>query len=203
MNSTPKLKISIGSMDISTFYAIWIITDTQKKLSNEAKKYSHFIKKGNYIPFSFAQDEQQVIRYSFSEFFQLIKNERDTIFILKDAIVYTDYITDSLCLIEADDVYAKNEYYKEFKTITEISKHVELDNVVFERDTLDLQSTAGSIRNCHFKKSLTFKEVMGVIIFNNIVKDYNKNIYFTSAVFKNNLFKSESDFSGRLKAKPP
>ncbi|SHH42111.1 potassium channel family protein [Winogradskyella jejuensis] len=119
---------------------------------------------------SFSQDETSK-EYSYSEFFELIKKEKDTIFILKDAIVKYDSIQDKEFLApdysisrNANKAYDKERHivnkaivlenvqfivYQDYKADVMSSIH----SIVFEKDVTILNSFEFAFSNCIFKKA--------------------------------------------------
>lgn len=104
--------------------------------------------------------------YSYTEFFKLIENEKDTIFKLKDAIIKYNKETDQRFRgrfsFEGDSLFNRSE-----KIV--IDKRIELDNVQFLANMYNEADAAynnGSLRYIHFKKDVILKEVNSLNISN-------------------------------------
>lgn len=100
--------------------------------------------------------------YSYSELFQMIESEPDSVFELRDALIKINYQTDSLFFIQND----LNETPFRKDTL-EIAKKINLTNVHFENPIYS--SAAGKFKygflaNIHFKERVSIRESAAIFI---------------------------------------
>ena len=140
-----------------------------------------------YATLSFSQ-ETEFKEYSYTEFFKLIEEEKDTIFNLKDAIIRFKAETDSAFIVRRPYLEPAIPI-KEFPKIV-VDKHIELENVHFsyKYETKPIKNdfqggeiyNKGALNNIHFKKSVRFNNlVCGEILnceFDGTVRIRNTNI---------------------------
>lgn len=140
-----------------------------------------------YATLSFSQ-ETEFKEYSYTEFFKLIEEEKDTIFNLKDAIIRFKAETDSAFIVRRPYLEPAIPI-KEFPKIV-VDKHIELENVHFsyKYETKPIKNdfqggeiyNKGALNNIHFKKSVRFNNlVCGEILnceFDGTVRIINTNI---------------------------
>jgi hypothetical protein len=112
---------------------------------------------------SLSAQKSNYTEFSYTEFFQLIEVEKDTIFRLDDALIRYNEKTDARYKAKfGDTLYNKSE-----RII--VNKHVELNNVQFLSrlyNGTDGSYSEGTLRDIHFKKDVVLKEVISIIIFN-------------------------------------
>lgn len=166
------------------------------------------------LQFSIQSFSQEVTykEYSYTEFFQLIENEKDTIFRLENARITYNEKTDlkylgTLKRGENFTIISKN---KNVTSPIVIDKEMYLKNVIFRdegRYVNDILNTS-SLNNIHFKQKVTLHGVYDVQIINCVffksfkfriddglikqLKKYNKSITRT------NIDITNSDFRGRI-----
>jgi hypothetical protein len=123
---------------------------------------------------TFAQ-ETTFKEYSYTEFFNMIEKEQDTIFKLRDAIIGFNEKTDSAFIAKTPFMAPAEPYIKSAKII--IDKAIRLENVHFSvifESIKDSNSTGfnpyskGVIHNVHFKKSVVLTTCMGFELFNSV-----------------------------------
>ncbi len=167
----------------------------------------------------FAQNTEYK-NYSYSEFYQLIQEEQDTVFSLENAIVTFNPETDE----EFKGYYKQRDSVFQSKSFPEkvVDKEIRLQNVIFKSRTIDNQKykgdnvalTEGAFIHFHFLKEVNLTDVQSINCFNskfennfsyenNKICDADKSLivgfsnsnYFTSNEFKNAYFRfnCESD----------
>lgn len=110
-----------------------------------------------YAPGVFAQAGIGLSEYSYAEFFQMVENEKDTIFRLNDALIEYNPKTDQRFRVR---FYAAEEdtLPNQHETLT-VEKAIILDNVHFisstETETDGFTYSYGTFYNIHFKKQFT------------------------------------------------
>ena len=122
---------------------------------------------------SFAQ-EINYKEYSYTEFFKLIENEKDTIFKLQDALIKYNPKTDTRFRIKFDPNESKDSTYN-YRNDIVINKHLVLNNVQFYADfNAPNNFINGVLVDIHFKKSIEFLNVKSFMLqycrFNDRVK---------------------------------
>ena len=131
---------------------------------------------------SFSQ-EIKYKEYSYTEFFKLIEEEKDSVFTLKDAIIKINPETDKRFIITQEEfisLSSSNEKFKEFEVSKRINKTIELNNVQFQLFELTNDKTTVSIiQNIEFLKPVTLINVSDVL-FRNIKFDQKVKIRYTS-----------------------
>ncbi|SDS23136.1 hypothetical protein SAMN04515667_1706 [Formosa sp. Hel1_31_208] len=95
--------------------------------------------------------------YSYTEFFDRIEQETDTVFKLKDAIIKYNSKTDARYVIKGKNVYEARDKSYEYGNDIVINKTIELDNVQFL--TTDFRNdngrfSGGVLLDIRFKKSV-------------------------------------------------
>ena len=119
---------------------------------------------------SFAQENEEMKTYSFSELIQMIENEPDTLFQLKNAIILNDPIKDKEYFIDPqrmyDAVVSRKTDYSGIKKA--INKHLILENVNFEdrEGFLFFKEPTPMFANILFNKSVQLKNVYGIKFIN-------------------------------------
>ena len=100
---------------------------------------------------AFTQENVEMKTYSFTEFMEMMEDEQDSVFTLKNAFISLNKLTDSKF---QSNSYIFNKISKEpFEY--EIDKHVFLDNVQFsDNHKLFRTDVYSALKNIHFKKSL-------------------------------------------------
>ncbi|MCS5491333.1 potassium channel family protein [Algoriphagus limi] len=118
-----------------------------------------------------AQEENEYKEYSYTEFFRLIDQEKDSVFRLSDALIKFNPDTDQRfkerVSFENDSLYNKSE-------LIVVDKHVELNNVQFLARLYNGENVAyadGVIRFVQFQKKLILNDVISVLISNCIFSD--------------------------------
>tara|TARA_R110002073_G_scaffold108336_3_gene243407 strand:+ start:75579 stop:77414 length:1836 start_codon:yes stop_codon:yes gene_type:complete len=120
--------------------------------------------------------------YSYTQFFQLIENEKDTIFTLKNAVIKSDTITDKKYFYKADSSSSKTKN-RLYNTDT-INKAISLNNVfflnsadnyginhiVFTKEVSLTNVRFSNFNYCVFKKPLKIKIDKNVIDFNTVLE---------------------------------
>lgn len=102
--------------------------------------------------FVFAQDYSQFKEYSYTEFFQLIKNEQDSIFKLSDAVViYNQKVDTTFSFFNDFENYSKS--FKRTDSIV-VDKELQLNNVHFILTRKNF--IVGMLSNVIFKRKLHF-----------------------------------------------
>lgn len=171
------------------------------------------------LQFSILSFSQEVTykEYSYTEFFQLIENEKDTIFRLENASIIYDEKTDLkyLATLEMGENFTTIDKNKNVKPPIVIDKEIYLENVIFRNeyryDVNDILSMS-SLYNIHFKQKVTLHGVYDVNIINCVffksfvfridellikkLKKYNKSITRTSIEITNSDFKDRIWFQG-------
>jgi hypothetical protein len=105
---------------------------------------------------SFSQDIQYK-EYSYSDFFKLIENEKDTVFKLENALIIYNNTTDARFEIDPDTDSNINKVEKLI-----IDKKIELTNVQFLIRRIFNNGkyyTKGVLKNIHFKEDVNFSNV--------------------------------------------
>jgi hypothetical protein len=169
---------------------------------------------------SFSQ-ETKFKEYSYTEFFKLIEEEKDTIFSLENAIIKINPITDNGFLITQDEfisIATNRQKFKEFEVFKKINKEINLNNVQFKFYNRNIANPKiAIIKNIEFLKPVSFINVTDVLLqnirFNSKVSiEYTKEfkeldnykkfefaqiILFDSCLFNNSLgiFKSRQNKS--------
>lgn len=160
----------------------------------------------------FAQEEVEIVEYSYSELFQMIDEETDTIFYLSNAQITVDTVTDQKYIIDPQELmntFTQGRTNKIQPTKT-IDKHLKFENVNFENDDTYnwFNSAIGEFANIHFKKKLTCTNVYGLKIFDsqfeeNVVFRWNKNFSKNlnkSILLTNNHFNGSFRMDARITA---
>ncbi|WP_228850957.1 potassium channel family protein [Aegicerativicinus sediminis] len=132
------------------------------------------------LPIICYSQETSFKEYSYSQFFEMIEAEQDSIFKLKDAIIKYNGKTDSLrTTYKASFQDPIPIHNPEEKYI--IDKVIDLENVHFTtkfqrrvKDSIDSSNIffrSGALINLHFKKRVFFRNVAGSSIFNCVFDD--------------------------------
>lgn len=103
--------------------------------------------------------ESSYQEYSYSEFFQLIENEKDSVFELSNALVRFNE-QDDLHFEQNENVFDTKSKTRDFSSNIRVNKHLVLNNVQFVPKILGQQ---GLIRNITFNKSVTLNETISAI----------------------------------------
>ncbi|MFY9242458.1 MAG: potassium channel family protein [Polaribacter sp.] len=128
---------------------------------------------------SFSQ-EFKFKEYSYSQFFKMIEEEKDSVFKLQDALIKYNPKTDSVFTIKANTLFNfyfnKDSITKEEKPISRIiSKHLEFNNVQFNPETEGPDFAL--IQNVEFQKTVSFKETISATFLNcTFQKEFNYRI---------------------------
>ena len=109
--------------------------------------------------FSFSQEgKSQLKRYSYSEFFKILEQEKDSVFKMNDAVVYYNASTDKRYKARSNQT-KQDALLKEHETIT-IDKAIELDNVHFT-STIEIENGIsyyhGVLSQFVFKREVTLR----------------------------------------------
>lgn len=146
---------------------------------------------------------QETTRYSYTELFELIEKEKDTIFRLEHAVIYTNPKTDSTFFFDSR-LYSplfSLEIPAEEKTIRTVHKQIVMLDVLFEHSG-DFSSTKEAIISyVQFEKPVSFRDVHGLKIYGCTFDDSfehaiseNYSSEFKSVFFINNTFYGNSLF---------
>ena len=115
-----------------------------------------------------AQEKINYKEYSYTEFFRLIDQEKDSVFRLSDALIKFNPDTDQRfrdrLSFENDSSFNKSE-------LIVIDKNVELSNVQFLARLYNGENAGyadGAIRFVHFQKKITLENVRSILISNSI-----------------------------------
>ena len=95
--------------------------------------------------------------YSYTEFFQLIEKEKDTIFKLNDALIKYNPKTDERFVMNGANVYEAKDSNYVYKNDLIITKSLDLDNVQFlttDFRTEEGRSKGGVLLDIHFKNNV-------------------------------------------------
>lgn len=107
----------------------------------------------------FAQEDIEFKEYSFTEFFQMIEDETDSIFEMKNALILLDTITDR------DFISEKNigaESWRPIRTDTiHIRKALTLENVFIDGLAFGNRAYLGTMSHMVFHEPVTLKNVVG------------------------------------------
>ncbi|MFC3879760.1 ion channel [Algoriphagus namhaensis] len=110
----------------------------------------------------FSQDIEYKV-YSYSEFFNLIANEKDSVFRLSNALIKIDYQTDSISAIRNESYEMRNVPFRKDTLVIDIP--IYLDNVHFENPIFRRSGEVGFgyLSLIHFKEKV---EVRNTAAFN-------------------------------------
>lgn len=157
---------------------------------------------------TFAQEEIEYKEYSYTEFFQMIDDEKDATFSLKNAHIVLDTITDV-----AHTVEMQSSYESDYKTIRKdtitINKALRLENVFFEGSGYLKSSKRkkGALHNILFKENVDFKNCLVLLQNNTFDKDliiyFDENISdfypkFVDASLNSDFLIENNRLKGRL-----
>jgi len=115
---------------------------------------------------SFAQ-ETTYKEYSYTEFFQLIEKEKDTVFKLKDALIKYNPKTDERFVMNGANVYEAKDSNYVYKNDLIITKSLDLDNVQFlttDFRTEEGRSKGGVLLDIHFKNNVILNNTSTLFI---------------------------------------
>jgi len=113
-----------------------------------------------------AQDQTGFKVYSYSELFQIIEEEKDSVFRLKDAMIRYNQKTDQRFKAPTWPGTYKDTTFQARNDII-IDKHIELENVLFDKNISveDRQSyVTGAIYDIHFKKDVILRNTSSLFI---------------------------------------
>lgn len=100
--------------------------------------------------------------YSYTEFFELIEQETDTVFEMNDAVVRYNEKTDSLFVVKE----VGNDFITSRKAPLIVDKEIKLNNVHFLSERVSSTSTTtGAIGNVRFKKKVTFLNMINAVFY--------------------------------------
>ena len=145
--------------------------------------------------------ENNYKEYSYTEFFQLIENEKDTIFKLKDALIKYNPKTDERFRTNSSPNEKKDTAYV-YRNDIVVNKHLELNNVDFSwgfnNSSRELE---GVLLDIHFKKSILLQDVTTFYIkycrfeepFRYTLSNCNRKNHDLT-VFRNSKYIDYSDF---------
>ncbi len=153
---------------------------------------------GLLLPFlSFAQEEIEYREYSWTQLFEMIEAEEDSVFRLKNARIVVDSQTDSLFRLDADRSGINK--LRQFRADTvHVYKHVEFVNVDFNPN--DMTFYGFSLMTFH--KTVNFQNCLNPILVKNTFQDVfklgvddvlrsDKNGFRTLNLLTENVFKSK------------
>ena len=125
---------------------------------------------------SFSQ-EIEYKEYSYSEFFKMIEQEKDTVFELDDAIIRFDIKTDSIYGGSMNFISGDIDYYR--KDTLKINKKLVFKNVQFlpfqlikKGDNEFPEAYGSGLLNFIFKKEVSFENCLAITIYNAVFEDY-------------------------------
>jgi len=95
--------------------------------------------------------------YSYTEFFKLIENDKDSVFTLKDALIQYNPETDSR--FKSKNSRDKRDSNYKYRNDIVINKTIELDNVQFLREVTPDGYLEGVLLDIHFKKRVYLRNV--------------------------------------------
>ncbi|NVJ47487.1 MAG: hypothetical protein HWE07_10180, partial [Cytophagia bacterium] len=154
---------------------------------------------------STAQEDIGYKKYSYSELFQMIEDEEDTLFVLRDAIIEFNLKTDLRHSIYAE-TSGVPDLWEPIDSI-HINKALEFYNVQFivnEGDSINGKAvfTKSGFHRVNFQKQVTFENTFSVL-FNDCT--FQSEAYFTTSWMNNtgksladSLFKNTNDIRDRL-----
>ena len=147
---------------------------------------------------------QDTLRYSYSELFDLIEKEEDTIFRLEHAVIYTNPETDGSFIVDSSLIVQAmtDKILAEEKQIRTVHKQIEMVDVLFEySENWGMSNNNAFISFVHFKKPVSFKNAHGLKIYgctfdnsfeHEITENYSSD--FKTVFFLNNTFHGNSRF---------
>ena len=114
---------------------------------------------------SFSQ-ETNYKTYSYTEFFKLIENEKDSVFTLENAFIKFNAKTDSLFIVGKYDY--KLDVYQSYARETEliIDKKLVLNNVHLFTSHIGNDNQGGIINNVRFKQNIEIKNMLNAGFYN-------------------------------------
>ena len=131
---------------------------------------------------SFSQ-EIKYKTYSYTELFQLIEEEKDSVFTLENALIKPNYKTDKKFFVDYNLSQAGN-LYKEIDSLFTINKEIKLTNVQFqpfnidEIDSDNINIKFATLRNLEFLKPVSLNNVAN-IFFYKVKFNYKPSVTFT------------------------
>ncbi|WP_347174456.1 potassium channel family protein [Polaribacter uvawellassae] len=142
---------------------------------------------------SFSQ-EINYKEYSYSQFFKMIEEEKDSVFILENTVIKPDYKTDKKYFIDFDLLQDGNPY-KEIDSLYKINKEIKLTNVQFQpfiNKEVDVDNPRfATLLNLEFLKPVSLNNVAN-LIFYKVKFNYQPNVRFTSTFKKSyNIIRSD------------
>ncbi|TNE55774.1 MAG: two pore domain potassium channel family protein [Bacteroidetes bacterium] len=119
-----------------------------------------------FFTFTLHAQDADAPRYSFTEFFNLIDEENDTIFELSNAVIYSNNETDSAYFMSINSLaldMLTEIPLAPLPTTKTINKHLVLNQVYFEDLKFNWSYESFAIlKNIHFKKSLSLNDTHGI-----------------------------------------
>lgn len=124
--------------------------------------------------------------YSYTEFFKMIEEERDSIFELKDVVIKPNYTTDKKFFVDIELIQA-GSLYKEIDSLFKINKEIKFTNVQFQpyvNEEIDVDNPKfATLLNLEFLKPVNLNNVAN-IIFYKVKFNYKPIITFTTTFKK-------------------
>lgn len=151
----------------------------------------------------FAQEDIEYKEYSYTEFFQMIEDEEDSVFRLKNSFIVYNSATDSAYSYSLDraDTSPYESYYR--KDTIVVNKSIELNNVHFKVASGNLMANntyAYGLYYLKFNKDVTLIDVSLANFYNCLFRG-EVNVSFTQAITKASdtfRFKHPSNISNAL-----
>ena len=129
---------------------------------------------------SFSQ-EIKYKEYSYTEFFKLIENEKDSVFTLENTLIKPDYKTDKKYFIDFELLQDGNQY-KEIDSLFKINKEIKLTNVQFQpytNEEIDVDNPMfAALLNLEFLKPVSLNNVAN-LVFYQVKFNYKPIVTFT------------------------
>ncbi|MFY0602870.1 MAG: two pore domain potassium channel family protein [Flavobacteriaceae bacterium] len=105
--------------------------------------------------------------YSYSEFFKMIEEEKDSVFKLKDALIKYNSKTDQRFVMSGANVYEAKDSNYVYKNDIVITKSLLLDNVQFLTNTfrtVEGRTKGGVLLDIHFKNNVILNNTSTIFI---------------------------------------
>ena len=135
--------------------------------------------------FCYSQD-LKFKEYSYTEFFQLIEEEKDSVFELENTLIKPNYKTDKKYFIDFDLLQDGNQY-KEIDSLFKVNKEIKLTNVQFQPYTIENINTDNlkfaTLLNLEFIKPVSLNNVAN-LVFYKVKFNYKPSITFTTTFKK-------------------
>jgi hypothetical protein len=133
--------------------------------------------------FCYTQEKKLTYKeYSYSKFFKLIEEEKDSVFVLENALIKPDYNEDKKFFKDYKALH-KTAKYKEIDSVYKINKEIKLNNVQFKPyhiNEINPQNRKfAALNNIHFLKQVKLKNVAN-LIFNDVIFNETVTILYTS-----------------------